>query len=503
MAAAIKMHVIEKGGAPSRAAMVAFGGAGPVYAYNVARKLGIERVLVPLQAGVTSALGLLAAPPAFDLTRTYKVALAELDPVAVEGAFQEMAGAVAGFLRQADAEGDIAFERHVDVSYIGQGYQISLAMPNETSAPPTRDMLWNLFAKEYRAKYGYFYDDVAAEIVKLTVRGSILGRELTLRKLAPGGTDAETALKGERQAFSESEQALVSHRVYDRYRLAPGMVIEGPALIEEAESTTAVDRGGRLEVDGHGTLVIQVAPAERATSGSADVNLDVIWPRLISIAEEMATTQIRTAFSHDVIEVHDMSTGICDARGNLIAQTPRGAPGHTGTMPPLVKMLLEEIPPEEMHPGDSYVTNDPVIAAGHTADVFVVTPAFLDTRLVGFAVSSIHHLDIGGRAGSGLSEEIYEEGLVIPILPIMRKGVPNEEFFKILRKNVRFNEKVTAISGPRSPPATLVRLVWSSCYESKVRNPSRRPRIRSSSGPRRPCAKASPLSPTAPTATSS
>ncbi len=173
-----------------------------------------------------------------------------------------------------------------------------------------------------------------------------------------------------------------------------------------------------------------------------DLRLDVIWPRLIAIADEMATTLFRTAFSHDVIEVHDMSTGLYDDRGNLIGQTWLGATGHTGVMPVFGKNLVAAFPPETVRPGDVFICNDPWIANGQTADVFITTPAFVGDRLIGFSINSVHHVDIGGRKGSGASEEVFEEGLIIPLLRLYRAGQPNEDLFALLRRNVRFSEKV-------------------------------------------------------------
>ena len=170
--------------------------------------------------------------------------------------------------------------------------------------------------------------------------------------------------------------------------------------------------------------------------------LDIIWPRLIAIADEMATTMFRTAFSHDVVEVHDMSTGLYDDRGCLIGQTWLGATGHTGVMPVYGRNLLEYFPPETVRPGDVYICNDPWICNGQTADVFITTPAFRGERLIGFSINSVHHVDIGGRKGSGLSEEVYEEGLIIPPLKLYDDGTPNEQLFAILRRNVRFAEKM-------------------------------------------------------------
>ena len=442
MASAVKMHVIEKGGDPGRAALVAFGGAGPVHAYNLARALGMGRVLVPMQAGVMSAQGLLHSPPAFDLTRTYKAPFDGLDHESMKDAFGEMEDEVARFLEQVDPDAEVGISRWLEVCYIGQGYQIPLRVSEDDMGAGLPQTLHARFAEEYRAKYGYFYDDVPGEVVSLKVRGTVSARTFTPRRLPTGSLDPAAARKGDRMAYSEARGEMAPFAVYDRYRMGPGVVVQGPVIIEERESTTVVDEGGVVKVDDFGTLDVSVGRAVSAAPGPQDLNLDVVWPRLISIADEMATTQIRTAFSHDVIEVHDMSTGICDARGYLVAQTNLGATGHTGTMPPLVKTILEEVSPQRMKPGDAYVTNDPWVQSGHTGDVFVVTPAFHRGRLVGFAVTSIHHLDIGGRAGSGLTQEVYEEGLIIPILPIMREGAPNEEFFSILRRNVRFSEKV-------------------------------------------------------------
>ena len=174
----------------------------------------------------------------------------------------------------------------------------------------------------------------------------------------------------------------------------------------------------------------------------ARLNLDTIWPRLIAAADEMATTLFRTAFSHDVVEVHDMSTGLYDDRGNLIGQTWLGATGHVGVMPVVGKQLVKTFPPQTVSPGDVFICNDPWVCNGQTADIFIFTPAFHCDRVIGYSVTSVHHVDIGGRKGSGLSEEVFEEGLLIPLMRLYRAGQPNADLLAILTRNVRFSEKV-------------------------------------------------------------
>ncbi|MGH7276170.1 MAG: hydantoinase/oxoprolinase family protein [Candidatus Rokuibacteriota bacterium] len=256
MAAAVRMHVTERGGNPESATLFAFGGAGPVHACNLAAKLGMPQVIVPQRAGVLSALGLVIAPVAYDLVRTHRVPLSHIDAAAIDAAFRAMSGDVAETLRTAEAGGEVTFARAVDVGYIGQGYQVTIAV-DASPASLTREELWGRFATVYREKYGYFYDDVPAELVNLRLSGRLAGRELTLTPLEAAGPSV-AAPKDERPAFSPRHRRMVSFAVYDRSGLRPGMTLMGPAIIEEASATTVVDADGRVEVEAYGSLAISL-----------------------------------------------------------------------------------------------------------------------------------------------------------------------------------------------------------------------------------------------------
>ena len=258
MAAAVRMHVTERGGDPERATLFAFGGAGPVHAYHLAAKLGVAEVVVPLRAGVLSALGLVVAPVGYDAVRTHRVPFAQLDPEAIDGAFRQMAEDVTRTLRTADPAGAVAFARAVDVGYIGQGYQVTIAV-DDGPASLGREALWPRFAEVYREKYGYFYDDVAAELVNLRLSGRLVEEPITLAPLPAAGAVASP--KDERPAFSARERRLIPFAVYDRADLGPSMVIRGPAIVEEASATTVVDVDGVLSVDRHGSLLITIGGA--------------------------------------------------------------------------------------------------------------------------------------------------------------------------------------------------------------------------------------------------
>jgi N-methylhydantoinase A len=261
MAAAIRMHMTERGGMLDRLTMVAFGGAGPVHAYNLARKLGIGQMLVPLRAGVLSAVGLIIAPPAYDLVRSFRVDFASLDPTAIEETYAAMELEIGRVLREVQAEGQISFTRTADVGYVGQGYQVTVLTDDLRETSPG-DALWKKFAEVYRTKYGYFYDDIPGELVNLRVNGQMHGGQFKPKRVATSDATARDCLKGTRRAYSPSQGRKVEFPVYDREAMRPGMSLAGPAVIEEVSSTTIIDAGGFLVVDDFGSLVIRVATLE-------------------------------------------------------------------------------------------------------------------------------------------------------------------------------------------------------------------------------------------------
>ena len=167
------------------------------------------------------------------------------------------------------------------------------------------------------------------------------------------------------------------------------------------------------------------------------VAYQVMWNRLISVVEEQAQALVRTAFSTSVREAGDLSAGVYDVDGNMLAQAVTGTPGHVNAMADAVPHFIRRIGRDNINDGDVYITNDPWEGTGHLHDITMVTPSFHDGALVGFFACTAHIVDIGGRGFGADAHSVYEEGLYIPIMKFADKGKVDETLTRIIRGNVR------------------------------------------------------------------
>jgi N-methylhydantoinase B len=169
----------------------------------------------------------------------------------------------------------------------------------------------------------------------------------------------------------------------------------------------------------------------------AQIHNQIMWNRLIAVVEEQAQCMIRTAFSTSVREAGDLSAGVFDRHGRMLAQAVTGTPGHVNSMANAVKYFLDVYPLATMKPGDHYITNDPWLTSGHLHDITVVTPSFYRGEAVGLFANTIHVVDIGGLGMGPDGRQVFEEGLAIPIMALAREGVVNEDLLRLVRANVR------------------------------------------------------------------
>ncbi|MDH3742844.1 MAG: hydantoinase B/oxoprolinase family protein, partial [Hyphomicrobiales bacterium] len=179
-----------------------------------------------------------------------------------------------------------------------------------------------------------------------------------------------------------------------------------------------------------------------STSSIVSVANQVMWNRLISVVEEQATALVRTAFSTSVREAGDLSAGVYDLEGRMLAQAVTGTPGHVNAMAETVAHFMRIIGTDNMYEGDVYITNDPWMGTGHLHDITVVTPSFHSGVHVGYFGCTAHVVDIGGRGFGADGNSVYEEGFAIPIMKFAERGEVDLSFVNIVRHNVREADQV-------------------------------------------------------------
>ncbi|MBS7700563.1 MULTISPECIES: hydantoinase/oxoprolinase family protein [unclassified Chelatococcus] len=257
VARAFRTHAAEQGVDLRKSVMVAFGGSGPLHGGRVARKLGVQRLVCPNGSGVMSAFGLLSSPLAYEVVRARRL---PLDGAGLEILRTELAAMTEDTTAVLVAAGapikSVDHVVRVDMRYRGQGYEVEVEMIDPDASTPEK--LEQAFADVYARTFGLAFPGQPVEIVnwKVEAIGPAPGDGTQYRLSVQAATAA--ALKGHRPAWSAEAEAMVPHSVYDRYALAPGTAIEGPALIEERESTCVLAAGDRLSVDPSLNLIIDI-----------------------------------------------------------------------------------------------------------------------------------------------------------------------------------------------------------------------------------------------------
>jgi 5-oxoprolinase (ATP-hydrolysing)/N-methylhydantoinase A len=460
MANAARTHAVESGKDLAGYSMVAFGGAAPLHASRLIDKLGIDEVLVPVGAGVGSAIGFLLAPFSYEATRSFYATSDNFDAEGVRAVLDELVAEAEAFVRTGTSD-VVTVEREVSMRYRGQGWEIPVTLPRGDFDEIAAQELINAFVKAYEAFFGRAIDGLTIEAVSWSVRVSVV--QDAPQAVEPIAAGEPLAAAGTRLVHDPTAGVKVLTALFERDALSVGDTVAGPALIIEDQTTTAIGSGHEAVVQPDLTLRIAKAVTHdggaRSESRSEEhagesgpasrvVPMQIMWNRLISVVEEQALTLVRTAFSTSVREAGDLSAGVFDRSGRMIAQAVTGTPGHVNTMAAAVGHYINDIGPESIHPGDVYLTNDPWKGTGHLHDITVATPVFAgdggsgSEDLIGFFASTAHVVDIGGRGFGPDARELYEEGIRIPVMKWADRGRLNRDLIEIIRCNVREPDQV-------------------------------------------------------------
>jgi N-methylhydantoinase A len=259
MANAARIHAVEKGIDPRRFSLVAFGGAGPVHAYQVAEKLRLKTIIVPPGAGVCSAFGFLLAPMSFDLSRSYITRLEELQWERLNSIYSQMESKGRELLLDAGvASEDMRFMRSADMRYVGQGFEVSVLLPGGEFDQESLENFLCAFEKEYQRIYQRLCPEIPIECVNWRLVATGPRPEIRAGTWWSAGASLSEALKGRRRVYLPAAGKYGEVPVYDRYRLPVDAEIEGPAIVEERESTLVMNGPGRARVDESGNMVVHL-----------------------------------------------------------------------------------------------------------------------------------------------------------------------------------------------------------------------------------------------------
>tara|TARA_Y100001970_G_scaffold240977_1_gene304147 strand:+ start:4174 stop:7902 length:3729 start_codon:yes stop_codon:yes gene_type:complete len=447
MASAGRVHAIEQGCDITDGTLIAFGGAAPLHAARVAEKLGISDVIVPNGAGVGSAIGFLHAPASHENVRTRYLHLDSLNVDELITMLEEMLAESEGIVRRAAPHEDLLRSAKAFMRYAGQGHEITVHLDlDEILCNPSPDaahlqkILEEAFVEEYRRLYGREITGLGVETLSWVATVSSPTKTSNFENSEIPKHKLETQVTTLAADTSTGEMTATS--VVARTELSNAYVV-GPALVTESQTTTFVPASysAWLTASGHLRMRGQQAgfsesPSETSTALKS-LHRDIMWNRLIAVVQEQATTLVRSAFSTSTREAGDLSAGVFDPQGRMLAQSITGTPGHVNSMAASVSHFLDEFPVQTMRPGDIYLTNDPWKGTGHLFDVVVVTPVFRQSHVIALFACTSHVVDIGGVGFSSASSEIFHEGLQLPIMRFATNEVFDPNVVKIIEGNVR------------------------------------------------------------------
>ncbi len=439
MANAARIHAVEQGTNLGDCTMVAFGGNGPLHATRIAEKVGIDQIIVPPNPSVGSAVGFLFAPVSYDIVRSHHAFVRSFPFVEINRLLAEMEEEAKAIVA-AGAEGEaLAIRRVAFMRYDGQGHEIEVAVPEGEIDAAKLERLVSIFEVDYKAQFGRVVPGMEIEIMNWSVAASTLPAK---REGLPSPKNAQRARPaGFRTLMLGQDESAVEAAVYHRHDLQAGDSLAGPALIVEPQTTTFVSPSFRACLDEGGNIVLsrKEATQDARVPGPlrSAIDLQVMWDRLLAVVEEQGQVLMRAAFSPIVRECGDISAGVFDLDGNMIAQAVSGTPGHINTMAEAVKLLLPSFDRDSLQSGDVLMTNDPWIGSGHLNDILLCAPIFHGGKLVAFTSCTSHVYDLGGLGMGPDGSDVFDEGLFLPPMKLVEAGRINRLVIDIMKANSR------------------------------------------------------------------
>lgn len=463
MCQSIELNSVRRGYDPREFTLVAGGGAGPLFACEIAQELEIPNVLVPAHPGIIAATGLLATDEKHEFVTTCRYSCASVDTATLQQRYDEL---VARAHTQLDAErvpqNRRVLQRLADCRYEGQGYEVRFEVPPGPINDAWVEELVERFHQAHETEFGHRFATGGVDIINIRVTAVGQIDDLPAPTVDGGVDDLDSALLSTHEViFDQAGQPQAQPTpFYDRGKLVAGQQLVGPCVLEQYDSTAVVPPGFAATIDAHGNVLIvcpatrldnrpETAPAhQRADSAgeSSDgtgtelatpILMRVIGGVFLSIAKEMASVLFRMSYSSIIRESEDLGAGIFDNEGNMLAESD-STPMFMGSMPKIVRGAIGVLG-DDINKGDVILHNDPYLGTTHSPDVAVIVPIFYQGQRIGFAGASGQLLDIGG-AYPGLAVDLVDnqaEGQIFRAVKIVDRGVHNTALLRHIHANTR------------------------------------------------------------------
>lgn len=433
MAAAIRKISIARGYDPSEYTLVAFGGAGGLHACAIADLLNISTILIPEDAGLLSAYGLGNAVIERFAEKQLLVPYEEISS-GLPGFFDQLDQEAIDRVREEGVSGSDVEVRMRAVYLRFQGQDSSLEIPFVNKLQVIHD-----FRTKYEAIFGHWSENrtIEVESIRTVASGK---REEESRPSTPLKQYVPSPAHSIR---SNLEGDWIEIPVFRRKDLLPGAEINGFALLLDMYSTSLIEKGWQMKIDGIGSaLLTRIAGQkqdEPVSVGSIrEIELELFTNRFTSIAESMGSMLQRTSFSVNVKERLDFSCALLDAEGRLVTNAPH-IPVHLGSLGLCVRKIKREY---EMNPGDTIVTNHPKYGGSHLPDITLVTPVYTESeQLVGYVVNRAHHAEIGGIRPASMppdASNLAEEGVIIDPFYLVWNDIADWEGVRSILQNATY-----------------------------------------------------------------
>lgn len=436
----------ERGQDPRDAALICFGGNGPVHAVELGRQLGMRKVVVAVTPGVFSAYGLLHTPIEHSYSKSTYCALDEASRAGVASKLAELVAMASRDMTDAGyGEIRVSYRVEGDLQYRGQGSTIATRITDGVAELGDLAEVLGRFHDEHQRMFGYCMRSEAVEIVTLRLSARIVQDDHEALHRYTVDRPHQVAEGEMRRIYCGPTAGYLDAPVTTREALG-SEPLPGPVIVEQYDTTIVVPPGASISRDDTNTLTIDIWTEASASFGDErfdGVTRELVRHGLETLADEMALTLIRTCRSHHVKHTGDFSTALADAQGRLLAQGMT-IPLHLGAMPDVIEAVIARHG-GDIHEGDVFIMNDPFGGGMHLPDIFLVKPVFAEGQHVAFTAAIVHHLDIGGNTAGGnspLNTETFAEGLRIPVLKLFRQGKPDPAILPILLANVRVPDKV-------------------------------------------------------------